>query len=393
MSHSPEAGNKNAQQPIRSRRVYYIGGFDPRGTGYYHRLYKEEAAKQGARLGVHMEVGARYKITPHLHSWTVKSGWHQHTVSTDYRFLSWDDIVRQHWQANIFKLLITTFKSYENFFSCGAMGQLRKLYRGPFYSGLYPIVFLALLAVLSVLIGVGLTVILVNTGLHLVLAAAVGLSAVGLYLWAGLKLAERLGVLWLLRTYLFVHGWGISTPDILKQRIESFSSVIVQDQKEADCDETLLIGHSVGSILAVSVLSRVLEKSFDNPIPNMNLVTLGQCIPLLSLIPGADSFRRDLKIVLEHPDTPWLDMGARADPLCFSQISPAKASGMDTPAVKWPKMHIVRPFNMFHPAQYKRIKRNKLRLHFQYLMSSELQTDYDYFSMTAGPYRLSFSEV
>jgi len=154
----------------------------------------------------------------------------------------------------------------------------------------------------------------------------------------------------------------------------------------------ILIGHSVGSILAVSVLARVLGKSAENRIPNMTFVTLGQCIPLISLIPGAASFRLDLKTLAEYPDVPWLDMAARADALCFSQVNPVEFSGIDSPGVKWPKMQVVRPFKMFSPEKYKRLKRNKLRLHFQYLMSSELQTDYDYFLMTAGPYRMSFSE-
>jgi hypothetical protein len=387
MNHVPEIG----LPPVKRRRVYYIGGFDPRGTAHYHRLYKEQAAKQGAQLGVHIEVGQRHKIATHLHSWMIKSSWHQHTVSTDYRFLSWDDIVRRHWQGNIAKLLLTAVKNYTGFFACGAMGQIRKLHRGPFYSGLYPIIFLLLLAALAVFVGVGLAAILTHIGSATTLAATLGLSTAGLLLWLGLKLAERLGVLWLLRTYLFVYAWGTSMPDILKQRIEAFSDLITQDQQDADCDEIILIGHSVGSILAVSVLARVLEKSSNKPISNMNFVTLGQCIPLLSLIPGAEAFRRDLKIVLEHPAVPWLDMVARADPLCFSQASPTQASSADTPAIKWPKTHIVRPFNMFSAAEYKRIKRNKLRLHFQYLMASDLQTDYDYFSMTAGPQRLSFS--
>jgi hypothetical protein len=31
------------------------------------------------------------------------------------------------------------------------------------------------------------------------------------------------------------------------------------------------------------------------------------------------------------------------------------------------------------------MKRKRLRLHFQYLMASELPADYDYFRITAGP--------
>ena len=39
---------------------------------------------------------------------------------------------------------------------------------------------------------------------------------------------------------------------------------------------------------------------------------------------------------------------------------------------------------LFSPAAYRRMKRDFYRLHFQYLMASELTGDYDYFLITAG---------
>ncbi|MDI1298777.1 hypothetical protein [Methylotenera sp.] len=376
--------------PVSKRRVYYIGGFDPRGASFYHRLYKDEALKQGTRTGNHIEVGPRHKVSSHQHSWAIKSDYHQHAVNTDYRFLGWDDIVRQHWETNGLRLVALTIKGYTRFIACGALGRIRKLYRGPFYSGIYPVAFLFITALLSIIFG-GISVILVaNVNAPPVVTAMVSLLAMLAYFWMGLKLADRLGVLWLLRTYLFVYFWGESTPDKLNARIEAFADIIVQDQNNSPCDEVIVIGHSVGSIVAVSVVARALEKSAEKL--NLSLVTLGQCIPLLSLIPTAEAFRQDLKTLAEHPDVAWLDMVARADALCFSQVDPIKASGIDSSMVRWPKQQIVRPFKMFSPEQYKRLKRNKLRLHFQYLMSSEYQTDYDYFLLTAGSSRLCFSE-
>lgn len=391
MKSAPEHGSKKSREPIKSRRVYYISGFDPRGAAYYHRLYKDEAEKQGANIGVSMEVGSRSKLAPHLHSWCIRSTWHQHTINTDYRFLSWDDIVRQNWETNIFRLLANMLMGYAGYASCGAFGRIRASHRGPFFGMLYPIAFLALIAILSLLVGGALAVTGISLGLHAATSCALGLIAATACGWMGLKQADRLGVLWLLRTGLAVITWGESMPESLSQRIIEFSELIKRDQEEAACDEVILVGHSVGSILAVSVLARMLENSTENQTRNLILVTLGQCIPLLSLVPNAAAFRQDLKSLAEHPSVPWLDMAARADPLCFSQISPAEALDIDSSAVKWPRMHVVRPFRMFSPEKYKTLRRNKLRLHFQYLMSSELQTDYDYFLMTAGPYRMPLS--
>jgi hypothetical protein len=44
---------------------------------------------------------------------------------------------------------------------------------------------------------------------------------------------------------------------------------------------------------------------------------------------------------------------------------------------------------MFEPAAYASLRRDRLTLHFQYLMASQRKVDYDYFSMTAGGMMLS----
>jgi len=219
VNRSPEVSSKAPQEPIRTRRVYYIGGFDPRGAVYYHRLYEEEAAKQGGNIGVHIEVGPRFKVAPHQDCWTIKSEWHGHTTTTDYCFLSWEDIVREYWRPGIFSLLLTTIKGYIRFARCGALGRIRTNYRGPFYSGLYPIAFLALVAACSLVAGGTIAVMLANSGLYAIPACGLGLVVLAMCFRYGMKLADRLGVLWLLKTYLFVYNLGESLPHGLKERI------------------------------------------------------------------------------------------------------------------------------------------------------------------------------
>src|SRR5690606_12122164 len=107
---------------------------------------------------------------------------------------------------------------------------------------------------------------------------------------------------------------------------------------------------------------------------------------LISLMPSATAIRRDLQTLAEESALRWLDMTARADALCFAQANPLEASGIA--AAGRPVAQAVRPFRMFDARTYARLKRNKLRLHFQYLMASDLPNEYDYFRMTAGPGRL-----
>jgi hypothetical protein len=82
----------------------------------------------------------------------------------------------------------------------------------------------------------------------------------------------------------------------------------------------------------------------------------------------------------------WADFLARADSLAF--YSDRKLLDAN---ISFPKMKIVRFFHLFHPKAYSLIKRNKLRIHFQYLMATELIGNYDYFTMTAGSLSLNIN--
>ena len=78
-------------------------------------------------------------------------------------------------------------------------------------------------------------------------------------------------------------------------------------------------------------------------------------------------------------------MGARADPLCFQQVNPAEAEGVSLLNKNVPYRFVVKPYNMFDTEKYQTLKRNKMRIHFQYLMAADNKTDFDYFEIVTGP--------
>jgi pimeloyl-ACP methyl ester carboxylesterase len=162
----------------------------------------------------------------------------------------------------------------------------------------------------------------------------------------------------------------------------------VREQQARPCDEVLIVGHSIGCTVAALVAARVAQRLAPEARQNMSLVTLGHCIQFLTLMPGADRARTDLHTLAQATDLPWFDMIARADSLCFWQANPLAESGIDQVDAARPITQVVRPFRMFAPADYARIRRNRLRLHFQYVMASAFPNEYDYFKMTAGPTRL-----
>ncbi|WP_374496652.1 hypothetical protein [Vogesella indigofera] len=369
---------------VTRRRVYYLSGFDPRGAAFYHRMYRDEAGKQAVLSGAEFSVGPRRRESGRVSCWQVTAGWNGQQVETEYLFLGWDDIVRAHWLPQRRQVLAAGAYSLFRYVTHGAFAAVRRAGRGPFFSALFPYVSVALLGVLSGLVGMLAAWLVAAQSGSWPLTLVAGLLALLVTAFAGLRLAEQGGVFWLLRIYVFACLWGQKPIDTLEARMDAMAERILQDSRQQPVDEVLVIGHSVGTMLAVSVAARLLRMA-PQGLPAHRLVTLGGCIPLLSLIPSAVAFRRDLAVVGEAKRLPWVDVAAVADPLCFAGSHPLTVSGVAAPCQGQPRLVTARFFRLFSAARYRVLRRNKLRLHFQYLMAGEVAGEYDYFRLTAGP--------
>lgn len=382
---------RGAEPTVASKRhVFYLSGFDPRGASFYHRLYQEESQKQAYLLNAEIKVGKRTHNEAYCNDWAVDAAWQnpqegEQIVHTDYCFLIWDDIVRQHWERSLPKLILKLIPSYIGYMRSGAFKFIRQDYRGPFFSALYPVLFLIILLIVSVMLGV-VSSMLLSFILQPIFAFFIGFLAFITSFAAGISLANKLGVFWLLRTYLFVYELGLHDSSIILSRIRHFIEVIETKQKRNHVDEIIVIGHSVGSIVAVHLVAMLL-KQYPHLTSKIKLVTLGQCVPLQSGMRQAKLLNTHLSLLQNQPTVYWSDFVARADSLAFIKNHPPLALKTNFPIVK-----IVRFFNSFHSKTYAMIKRNKLRLHFQYLMASEIAGDYDYFRLTAGTLPLSIKD-
>lgn len=369
---------------VTRRRVYYLSGFDPRGAAFYHRLYRDEARKQAVLSGAEFSVSTRRRDYGGVSRWQVTAGWGGQQVETEYLFLGWDDIVRAHWLPRRRQVLAAGARSLYRYVTQGAFAAVRRAGRGPFFSALFPYVSVAVLGVLSCLTGMLAAGLVAALSGSWPLALVAGLLALLATAFTGLRLAEQGGVFWLLRTYVFACLWGKRPIDRLEARLDAMAERILQDSRQQPVDEVLVIGHSVGTMLAVSVVARLLRMA-PQGLPAHRLVTLGGCIPLLSLMPSAVAFRRDLAEVGSAKRLPWVDVAAVADPLCFAGSHPLTVSGVAAPCQGQPRLVTARFFRLFSAERYRVLRRNKLRLHFQYLMAGEIAGDYDYFRLTAGP--------
>ena len=78
------------------RQVFYFSGFDPRGPSHYHTLYAEQAKLHAPLNGLDLAIGKRRRVGKLANAWKITSD----TTETEYEFLRWDDLIRNHWPKN-----------------------------------------------------------------------------------------------------------------------------------------------------------------------------------------------------------------------------------------------------------------------------------------------------
>ena len=365
--------------------MYYISGFDPRGARFYHRLFREESKKSAALSGAKIETGKRKVLDNDITQWQVDAVWDGQPYKIDYRMMTWDDAMKRYWVNNVWVLILKTMRMYFAHMKSGIFAKFKRAGIGPFYFSLYPFVYCISGLLIAVLLGLFTYVLVSAVSSRVWLAVIFGMAAAYLFLRFAVKIGEKMGVWWVMQS-TFLHGrWSEKPLPELERKTQVFAERIIQDQIDSPVNEIILVGHCTGAMLTVAVMSKILDLQHDGLKNKLSVMTLGQSIPYLSYSAHAHHFRKMLQAFANNKLFPWFDMGARVDPLCFQQVNPAEADGVLLEDANVPYRLAVRPYKMFSKEKYNILKKNKLRMHFQYLMAADIATDYDYFEIVTGP--------
>ncbi|GAC1603627.1 MAG: hypothetical protein NVS3B2_08250 [Ramlibacter sp.] len=369
------------QSPVHRRYVFFVSGFDPKGASYYHGLYSSQAALQGAVTAVTYAVSGRSKRPNGNSRWTVDASSPAGTTHTTYEYARWDDIVRSRWPRNAFGVLAGSVRAYVS--AIGSGRALLKVWRvapKTLFSLAYPALFW---------LGVLLLAALAGWGVSTLAGAVIGLAAGIAVLAAALQWERRLHTSWLLRIYQFAADWAGHRIRKLPARLDGLAQDVHRQLQDPQIDEVLLVGFSVGSMLAISAAARIKQLASGTELQKLSVLTLGHCIPLLGLMPRARTFRAELAQVAARPTLVWADYSSPTDWGSFALVDPVTLClgtkrGLQGPVLASPRFHTV-----FEPATYAQIRGDKRRMHLQYLMAGERPGNYDYFAFTAGPLRLA----
>ncbi len=390
-----EEQSGHSSQIVRKRRVFYIPGYDPIHPRRYRELYRKEGADQARISGYDINLTPKTTKGPY--------GWHVHgvcdgaSVDADIEVLVWSDIVRDSMSNTIPATYLQLARTAWTYIATGTLWRLMRLRKGPVIAALYPVGMLMLQLGLAVLIGWGV-------GLAGTAAAGRFTGAVSTGIWLvgwGLGVGAALALLRWFRgkdgkffAYYLMHDYAYSAqsrggnPPELEARLAEFSNQIA-DALATDVDEVLVVGHSSGAHLGVSVLADLIRSGrvpFGGPA--LGFLSLGQVVPMVSFLPDAQRLRADLRYLSAREDLAWVDVSAPGDGCAFALCDPVGVSGVAPKDKRWPLVVSAAFTQTLSPARWAELRWRFFRLHFQYLCAFDQPGDYDYFQITAGPVTL-----
>ena len=378
-----------APPPVRSRRVFYVPGYDPFPPRRYREFYRKEGRAQAGLSGYALdlragEAGAGY-------AWQVDATIQGQDVQSVMKVLVWSDLVQASMRRGVWATYWLMLRTLWIFWSTGALWAMIRLRPGPMLAGAWPVAGLTVQFLIALAVGA-----LVAAGVHwvwpgtpaLALGLALGFGATTLVMQGFRKLDTRFFAYYML--YDFAHTAshrGAFGPE-LTARLDQFTDEIARALTE-DVDEVLIVGHSSGAALAVSLAAALERRGLPQDGPRLALLTLGQAIPMQAFLPEARQLRADLRQLGESRALAWVDVTAQGDGVCFWLTDPVAVCGVHTPACHLPLVFSAAFSQTLSPEAWKRIRRQFFRLHIQYLAAFDRPRDYDYFQITAGPVRLA----
>jgi hypothetical protein len=378
------SGLTEAGGGVRRRRVFYIPGYDPFPPRRYRELYRREGAEQAAISGYEIAVGRGPGQAKD--AWRVKARIGQHEVLSDIEVLVWSDLVQASMDQSVAGTYWQLLRTVAIYVGSGALFRLMRLRKGPVIAALYPVAMLLAQAGAA-----WLSAWVVAAVLGMVLPWGIGWLpglALGLWLLVWFKRQDhRVFAHYLMHDYAFTARRMGANPPELEARLAEFAARI-RAAMAAGADEVLVVGHSSGAHLAVSVLADLIRRGVPDGGPALSLLTLGQVVPMVSFLPKAGRLRADLHFLAARREITWVDVTAPGDGCAFALCDPVSVTGVAPKDKRWPLVISAAFSQTLSEARWQALRWRFFRLHFQYLCAFDRPGDYDYFRITAGPMTL-----
>jgi pimeloyl-ACP methyl ester carboxylesterase len=358
--------------------VFHVGGYDPiTPHAAAQRRFVRELQRFALTWSVKASIGA-LKDGVDETKWNVTTSGPNWEVETDYHLIRWDDEIGNFSRRAIWHRIPFGILAFLDFVMAGALwGYFRtNWYYAIFF--LYPFVVFGGMIAASVLVSVfafyvsGLVLIGIVTGL-LVLAALLAGP------WRSLHIDA------LFDDWIFSREYVRNRSSTIEERLSRFAAAIVSAARNSNADELLVVGHSLGAVIAVDLLDRALrlDPALGVGGTPVTFLTIGSSILKIGLHRGARRFRAAVERLGRAPGIFWGDYQARVDIMNFYKTNPM--AEMSLPTENGPVVRLVEFSRALEQVMYRRIRLSFYRLHCQFISGNDRRAMYDYFMLVCGP--------
>jgi hypothetical protein len=363
---------------VAKRLVFHLGGYDPITS---HAAAQRRFVRELGRFEVTWSVKTSMDVPQEGGDQTkcrIVTRGPDWQVETDYRVVRWDDVIANFGRQSIWRRIALGIIAFVDFIVAGAFwGYLRtSLYYAVFF--LYPFVMFDTMIAAAIWAAV---VAWKKSG-----SVAVGIAA-GLLMLAALFLGpwRWLHLNTLFDDWIFARDYIRNSNAALDRKFDAIAREIVAAAHSAAADEILVIGHSLGAVLAIDLLDRALQRdptlgATGTPV---TLLSIGSSILKIGLHRGAVRFRAAAERVARAPGIFWGDYQSRIDIMNFYNTDPM--AEMSLPTEHEPVVRFIEFSRALEHRVYLRIRLRFYRLHCQFISGNDKQTSYDYFMLVCGP--------
>lgn len=333
------------------RHIFYIGGFDPRGIRFYRTLMRDQLARYSSLAGEEVSFTTHPSDVPHRSDWTIHNA--SRDATTDYTFLRWEDVVQSAWIRNPLSLAARTIRAYPGYLP---FLRLNGISKGRLVAFFYPPLLSILVPLALAFATAMLLTWLLPTWVALMIGIVLGTAV-------SFPLLRAIHAPWLLRFFVFNSEMGRGGYPLLDRRLDMFAEEVASSLKDTN-GEVLLVTHSNGSILAMPVMARLLQRFGEEMPAKFALVTYGHSIPLMGIRRDATKFHEQMSIVARSRFR-WFDISSPPDGAALYGLNPLHLHTSDIR----PDMELLSPrFHRFYePENYNRGLSKKYDIHFDYL--------------------------
>ncbi|MEA2821489.1 MAG: hypothetical protein QOJ86_3493, partial [Bradyrhizobium sp.] len=287
---------------VAKRLVFHLGGYDPiTPHASAQRRFVRELGRFEATWSVKTSIDSLQEGIDQTKCRVVTRGpnWH---VETDYHVIRWDDVIENFGRQTFWRRVQLGVIAFVDFIAAGAFrGYLRTSW---YYAGffLYPFVMFDTMIATAIAAGV-FAMVKIRSVLIAIASGLLVLAALFLGPWRWLHLNT------LFDDWIFARDYIRNGNTPLDQRLDGIAREMIVAARSADADELVVVGHSLGAVLAIDLLDRALQldPTFGVTGTPVTLLSIGSSILKIGVHRGAGRFRAAAERVARAPGIFWGD--------------------------------------------------------------------------------------